>query len=281
MNTQPQGKGWNHDQEDDIFSPLPDSANPILSIPAGAYEVGMGMNGPFARRVALKDEELIRFHAGPTSRIMDEIRKFWTIKERYAKLGVPYRRGILMHGEPGTGKSGIVRMVCDEIIAEGGLVFLVKSPNTFTDWLPTLNRLEPDRKTVAVLEDVDDLYNYDEHEFLQMLDGISNYRPGLLFLATTNFLSDIPERIYRPSRFDLLINVGHPDAEVRQQYVAALCERFGVEFRADVVEKSDGLSFAHLKEMLISVLLYDHNVEEAAKRMREHGDISDDDQEDD
>lgn len=268
--------GWNFDAEEKVFTVIPADTNPQSFLPAGAYELGFGMAGPFASHVQLKDEELIEFESGPSVKIMAEIRKFWNIRDRYERLGVPYRRGILMHGEPGTGKSGIVRIICDQIINEKGLVVLCKSAGNFTNWLPTLNRMEPDRKVVVVLEDVDEIYDRDEQEFLQMLDGIGNDRPGLLFLATTNFLEDIPERIYRPSRFDLLIEVGHPSPEVRSEYVRSLCERFGTEFRSDIVEASNGLSFAHLKEMLIAVLLYDSDVQETAKRLREHGNIADD-----
>jgi SpoVK/Ycf46/Vps4 family AAA+-type ATPase len=228
------------------------------------------MAGPFASRVELKNEELIAFEDGPSQDIMEEIHQFWKVKARYEKLGVPYRRGVLMHGIPGTGKSGVVRMVCDQVIEKDGLVILVKRARDFTGWLPILNQVEPNRHVVVVLEDLDEIYEYDEQECLQMLDGIGNDRPGLLFLATTNFLSEIPSRIYRPSRFDLLIEVGAPSASVREQYVRALCKRFEVEHRSDIVEASEGLSFAHLKEILVSCLLYERPVEEMVERMKNH-----------
>jgi len=261
---------WNFDIDDGTYNVLPSSANPQPRLPAGAYTLHMGMAGPFVKVVDLKDEELIIFEEGPATSIIDEIKHFWSIRDRYERLGVPYRRGILMYGIPGTGKSGLVRIICNAVIEQDGLVILIKTAGNFTEWLPTLNQVEPDRRVVVVLEDFDDIYDCDEHECLQMLDGIGNDRPGLLFLATTNFLEHIPQRIYRPSRFDLLIEVGSPGAGVRRQYVESLCERFGVEFRADIVEASEGLSFAHLKEVLVSCLLYERPVEEVVKRMKEH-----------
>lgn len=270
---------WNFDSENDVYTPLPNSANPCAHLPAGAYQLDVGMAGPFASSVALKDEDLIEFEDGPCQEIMREIQRFWDIKDLYAKLGVPYRRGILMHGVPGTGKSGLVRMICDQVIANNGLVILVKRAAKFTEWLPTLNHTEPDRHVVVVLEDMDEIYEYDEQECLQMLDGIGNDRSGILFLATTNFLSEIPARIYRPSRFDLLIEVGPPDQNVRAQYVRSLCERFETPYRDDIVEKSEGLSFAHLKEILISCLLYDRPVDQMVERMKAHAEQ--DEEEDD
>jgi AAA+ superfamily predicted ATPase len=272
---------WNHDVEKGYFAVLPANANPVGTLPAGAYELGISMSGPYAQKIDLKDEELISFEDGPTQTILNEIRTFWSIEDRYKRLGVPYRRGILMHGEPGTGKSGIVRMVADAIIEGDGLVILVKNPSIFTNWLPELNRLEPNRKIVVILEDVDGLVEYDEHEFLQMLDGIGNDRPGMLFLATTNFLEEVPNRIYRPSRFDLLISVDAPSVAVRAEYVASLCKRFGVDAREDIIEASEGLSFAHLKEVLISCLLYEKDAHSVVQRMREHGADDSEDEEDD
>jgi len=277
----PDRTAWNHDTDDDTFTILPTSSNPLGALPAGAYELGMGMGGAIANRVKLKDEELISFENGPCKEILEEIYKFWSIQDKYEKIGVPYRRGILMYGVPGTGKSGIVRMVCDRVIAKDGLVVLVKRPHMFTEWLPILDKLEPNRRLVAVLEDVDDLYDSDEHEFLQMLDGIGNHRDGMVFLATTNFLKSIPERIYRPSRFDLLIEVGAPEEAVRQEYIAGLCDRFNVPYRKDIVDASEGLSFAHMKEILISCLLYERDVDHMVQRMREHGNIQDEKEEDD
>lgn len=271
---------WNFDSEDGTYMPLPGNANPCLRLPAGAYTLEIGMTGPYATPVALKDEELIEFEDGPCQEIMREIHQFWDIKDRYEKLGIPYRRGILMHGVPGTGKSGLVRMVCDHVIAADGLVILVKRAAKFTKWLPTLNHTEPDRHVVVVLEDMDEIYAYDEQECLQMLDGIGNDRSGLLFLATTNFLSEIPARIYRPSRFDLLIEVGVPSASVREQYVRNLCERFESEYRSDIVELSEGLSFAHLKEILVSCLLYGRPVDKMVERMKMHAEQDDEEEED-
>ena len=268
---------WNYDSENDVYMPLPNSANPCAKLPAGAYTLGVGMGGPFASPVQLKDEELIAFENGPSQEIMSEIHQFWGLQARYAKLGVPYRRGVLMHGVPGTGKSGLVRMICDRVVENDGLVILVKRARDFTGWLPTLNNTEPNRHVVVVLEDLDEIYEYDEQECLQMLDGIGNDRPGLLFLATTNFLSEIPSRIYRPSRFDLLIEVGAPNAGVREQYVRSLCERFEVDYRDDIVEASEGLSFAHLKEILVSCLLYERSVAQMVERMKTHAAEAEDD----
>ena len=109
-----------------------------------------------------------------------------------------------------------------------------------------------------------------EQEFLQILDGIANDRPGLLFLATTNHLDELEPRVYRPSRFDLLIEVGMPDKKTREVYVRRLCEKFNTKYNSKFVTLTDGLSFAALKEIIISCLVLDKKIEEMVKRMKSY-----------
>lgn len=253
----------------------------VTKLPAGAYECGFGMMGPWINGMDLKNEELVRFNNGPMVQVMDEIRQFWSMRERYDQLGLIHRRGIMLYGRPGTGKSGLVKMICDEIINEDGLVIYGPTPEHMAKWMPMLNKAEPDRKVVIVYEDLDELVNYNQYEFLQLLDGIGTSRPGLVFVATTNFIENIPGRILRPSRFDLLVEVDYPTTDVRREYVASLCNRFGVGMREDIVDATEGMSFASTKEMLTSCLLYERPVEEVKARLEKHAELSDDDEEDD
>tara|TARA_R110002074_G_scaffold402324_1_gene606975 strand:- start:23796 stop:24629 length:834 start_codon:yes stop_codon:yes gene_type:complete len=260
------------------------SDSPLESVdklPAGAYNIQCGMMGTQAIKVALKDEKLIVFDDGPAKEIIQEIQMFWEAKDKYTKMDLPYRRGVLMHGVPGTGKSGIVRIICDSVIADDGLVIIVKDASDLHVWLPILNKQEIDRNVVVVLEDIEQIVRYDEQSFLQILDGIDNYRPGLVFIGTTNHIEEMNSRIYRPSRFDLLIKVQEPSEEIRIQYVKALCERYNSEYRADIVEASAGMSFAHVKEMVVSSLLYEKPLVELKARLEAHGNEADDDTSDD
>jgi len=255
-------------------------ATSIARLPAGAYEAQMGFTGPYMDMVDLKQEELIPFKTGPCKQIVEEVNKFWGLEKRYNKLGLPYRRGILMYGPPGTGKSGIVRLVGQDLIKQNGMVVLVKRADTFTSFLPFLNKMEPNRKIVVVLEDLERLIARQEQEFLQLLDGIASDRPGMLFLATTNHLEQLEPRVYRPSRFDLLIEVGMPNKATRETYVRRLCEKFQTKYNSKFVTLTEGLSFAALKEILISCLVLDKKIEDMVKRMRSYRQIAEDMQDD-
>jgi SpoVK/Ycf46/Vps4 family AAA+-type ATPase len=258
---------WRHNEG--MFHVTMD-AKTIKRLPAGCYETEMGMAGPFVNVVDLKQEELIPFKSGPCNQIVEEVDKFWRLEKRYAKLGLPYRRGVLMYGPPGTGKSGIVRLVGQKLIEQDGLVMIVKCASTFTSFIPLLNKLEPERKLVIVLEDLERLLLRQEQTYLQLLDGIASDRPGMLFLATTNHLDELEPRVYRPSRFDLLIEVGMPNKATREVYVRRLCEKFGTKYNSKFVTLTDGLSFAALKEIIISCLVLDKKIEDMVKRMKSY-----------
>lgn len=244
------------------------NAPSVKMLPPGAYELGLSMAGPYAEYIDLKQEELIPFKTGPCKEIVDEVGRFWDLKSRYERLGLPYRRGILMYGPPGTGKSGIVRLVAQNLISKNGIVMIIKDADAFTDFLPLLNKLEPDRNLVIVLEDIERLVMRQEQEFLQLLDGIASDRPGMLFLATTNHLEQLEPRIYRPSRFDLLVEVGMPNKKTREVYVRRLCDKFKSPYNSKFVTLTDGLSFAALKEIIVSCLVLDKKVEKMVERMR-------------
>lgn len=253
------------------YFPVRPGAEQLRTLPPNVYDLTLDFEkGPVANVIPIKEEGLIHFDSGPAPKIMEEVRKFWTMKGKYDTLGIPYRRGILMHGEPGTGKSGIIRILCKDVVNDGGIVTIVKNITTLETWLPILNELEPGRNLMVVIEDIDEMVEHTEYELLQMLDGVGNHRDGMLFVATTNYLDELPDRVYRPSRFDYLVEVSMPNARVRSQYIEDLCNRFNVPMRQDIVDRSEGMSFAHMKEFLVSCLLYNRDVDEVAARMHMH-----------
>lgn len=126
---------------------------------------------------------------------------------------------------------------------------------------------------VAVLEDiehyVEDGY---EEELLELLDGASSVGGGILYLATTNKLEKIPKRIRcRPSRVDTLIEIPYPKEKQRKEYVEFLLgnAKLGFDLVDEIVEKSNDMSLADLKEIVISCYIYRKSVSETIERLRE------------
>lgn len=139
----------------------------------GAYTVGITSEGRivFSEKSILTDN-LIDLGESNSLRVIQGIRKFWTKKERYHRRGVLFKRGVLMWGAAGTGKTATLSLLVEDLIRTGGIVLLVQNPVAATCALPVLRRIEPERPLILVLEDLEEIIrNNGEHELLSLLDG--------------------------------------------------------------------------------------------------------------
>lgn len=242
-------------------------------LPPGLYHIGLNNWGdPQATKENLKDDVLCPFQEGPMKPIVEEIGQFWESGDHYKNLGVTHKRGVLLHGPAGCGKTGIVSVLIRDIIQRKGLAVMVHNVEMFQKAIPLLRQIEDDRKILAIIEDIDAVCQYDEEELLEVMDGSSSLGHGLLFLATTNYLDQIPVRIRcRPSRIDTLIEVPFPDSKLRYEYLKFLCSngfQKSDEELASWADRTEGFSLATLKELVISVVIYKRTVEESIERLQ-------------
>lgn len=140
--------------------------------------------------------------------------------------GLPVRRGVLLHGPPGTGKTMIGRALAQE--CESTFILVTSSQIEAGEDVARIfrlaGRLAP---TILFFEDLD-LVGADRHrnsdrevlgELLTQLDGLEQL-DGVVTVATTNDLTAIePALKDRPSRFDVVVEVPPLDAEKCQQYI--------------------------------------------------------------
>ena len=226
------------------------------------------------KEVEMKADGIITFDAHPYTTFTEEIRTFFSSKEHYDKLRVTHKRGIILYGPPGCGKSVLLVSATKAVSALGGIVFHLRHSN-FADFGSCLRKFKQydKRPVMVVMEDLDTLIeeSWDETCALELFDGSSILEGSTLFLATTNNLQDIPKRIsYRPSRFDTLFEMPYPHEEVRRTYIQSLVS--GTETSDEVMEnmirESRGLSIAMLKELVIGHLVYRRPLVEIAERLR-------------
>jgi SpoVK/Ycf46/Vps4 family AAA+-type ATPase len=192
--------------------------------------------------------------------ILRNVQQFLSLRPAFAKNGIPNRRGLLLYGPPGNGKTMIGKI----IRATEKVTFLyvtaadcIEAP-AVRGAFALARRLKP---TILFLEDLD-LYATDRRgadtsvcvalgEILAQLDGLTE-NDGLMVIATTNDLTAIEPAIReRPNRFDAVIEVGPPDADARRRILKTrlgklppLAERFYDE----AVRRTDGYSGAQVQE---------------------------------
>jgi ATPase family protein associated with various cellular activities (AAA) len=265
-------KAWSYDQNHNSYTGVKEMS---AKLPAGLYDLRVdSWNNPHATEKKVKADLLQHFSTGPMSMVLTEINRFWQAKERYQKLGVTHKRGMLLHGPAGCGKTGIVTLVVRRTIAADGLVLQMDDVEDFLSGLPLLRQVEKDRPLLVLIEDIERLCKSGyEEPLLEMMDGTSSLGDGLMFLATTNKLKEVPERIRcRPSRIDLLVEVPVPDAQQREEYLKFVMTHFdglGSALRASQwASSTQGFSLAQLKEVVLGVFVYEKTPEQAIEQLR-------------
>jgi hypothetical protein len=159
--------------------------------------------------------------------IKTDLATFFADEELFKKFDIAHRRGVLLHGPPGCGKT----MMCKHIatIAKVPVVQFFASAGCDTgDLIRFFEYLSDISPAIVIFEDLDSLFKGDlaRSNFLNILDGAcTDKQLSLLILATTNHVKEIDEALtQRPSRFDRQYHFDYPSAELRREYIL---KRFG------------------------------------------------------
>lgn len=267
---------WNT-LKDEEFAP---GFTPIVKVPAGLYEIQWNstMNSHTLKRQPIHTDELYSLPSKEISDILNDIESFWNNVEVYRQYKFIHKRGILLYGDPGCGKSGIIQLCVKHIIEQkNGIVINIKDEEGvryFSEFIPTIRKIEPNRPLIVLLEDIDSLAGEDHYattKLLNILDGIRQIE-NVVYIATTNYPERLQERITnRPARFDRRYEVAMPSVEIRRAYLQSKLskedlDRINIE---DWLTYSEGMSLAHLKELVISVIVLNQSFVEAVKHLSE------------
>lgn len=207
---------------------------------------------------------------------------FLARREHWVKFGIPAKRGILLVGEPGTGKT----IICKAIMAEAdGLTCITASAYAIEarEYITELYELAEDLAPCLVfLEDID-LIGQNREEFgyqrgptmlslLSALDGIEE-KNDVVTVATTNCLWTIDKALSeRPSRFDRVIRLSRPSLEQRRELVTHLCQRIplGEALQEYVACKTEGCTPAQIQEVIYSLVVENPDEESYVATFTEH-----------
>lgn len=177
--------------------------------------------------------------------------------ELHKKLGLPPKRGLLLHGPPGNGKTSLIRLLAGELPDVAALILKPASDFDSDDMERVFRHWREQGPAMLVIEDLDWLLKrLDVSRFLNMLDGVeqdTGERDGepakpLLLVATTNHPDELdPAVSNRPGRFDAVIEIPNPTVDLRKRFFNKHLPGLSDD---QLAHDSDELSFAHLHEIV-------------------------------
>jgi SpoVK/Ycf46/Vps4 family AAA+-type ATPase len=239
-------------------------------IPSGVYRMGLHDSlGPVFMRQKNDTDALVVLPDSESAKIVDELKKFKELKPQFAEHGFLYKRGVLMWGPPGSGKTCTLQLIVRTLMEEhDSVAVVIDRPNVAGQCLQALRRIEPDRQVVAILEDLDALCErHGESEYLALLDGESQI-DNIVYAATTNYPERLDRRfVDRPSRFDTIRYIGMPEPRARRTYFEAKMPGVSSQEIDRYVSKSNDYSIAHLRELVILTRCFGVPLLEAVDRI--------------
>ena len=272
------------DEQNDILNSIslvqwavcgPNTYKPVSvtfpKLQSGVYSIAVSQyHGIIYQKKHVCVDDLLRFPDSVSDKILAEITTFWGKGTKFIEHGFLHRRGYLLHGPAGSGKTCLVQQIIADIVSADGLVFQCNNhPAIFNDGLSQFRKVEPNRPIVCLFEDIDAIVDeHGEDEILTLLDG-ENQIDKVLNIATTNYPEKLDKRLVaRPRRFDRVLKIGMPTAAVRKMYFEKK-----LKVSDDEIEKwvsaSDGFSFAACAELVISVCCFEKKFEDSVETLKE------------
>jgi transitional endoplasmic reticulum ATPase len=155
--------------------------------------------------------------------------------QRWTDAGLPLKRGVLLYGPFGTGKTLTSYTVAKKARENGWTFMVCDRPDEFPEILRLARNYEP---CVVFCEDIDRVVSgrrtVEMDEILNILDGIESKGAQIMVVVTTNAYEDINKAMLRAGRLDARIHVPLPD----ESAVARLLRSYG----GNMIAESEDLS---------------------------------------
>lgn len=269
-----------YSQWSDIDGKIIPVSNTYPKLESGYYTIGFSREvGVYFKKEDIKFNKLYRLPNQATDIVLNDIGKFWTLEDTYKKYSRVFRRNYLLYSAPGTGKTSLITLMCQELIEKyNGIAISLTTERDLESYVTAMGKLrkvEPDRKVITIIEDIDnfigDGYTKSSLEtyILNILDGNLKI-DNVVTIATTNFIEKIENRYKnRPSRFDIVMEFPLPNEESRRMFIEKSVMPEDID-KIDIdkwVKRTKGYTIDHINELILLVCVFGHSEDEAFERM--------------
>lgn len=240
------------------------------TLPKGIYKIDYEAEKYFIGQIKNNTDEIYKLSNKIVNTILTEIDDFWNKKDLYEKHHILHKRGLLLEGPAGNSKTSTINLIIENILNNDGLIFIVRSLREFNllcDFLPIFRQIEPNRNVITIIEDIDQLIDMGggfDINILDFLDGKNSINHHLVIM-TSNNTTRLSEALLRPSRIDVRFILELPDKQTRYEYL----EKKGInkDKLNEYAEKTNGMTFAQLKELFISTEILNKDIDTAINKI--------------
>lgn len=243
-------------------------------LPAGCYTTkydGRTDTATFTK-FDIKADGIVDIPTKEFAFVLDQMKVFLDPKtrEKFKKYDFLYKRSAMLYGRPGTGKTVIVNRIVQEAVKNNAIVLFNPDPRLTFRYYQDILKTDKDRLVLTIYEEFDGWLTKGkdvEEALLSVLDG-EIQKDNVMYLATTNYIDRIPDRLKRPGRFGSLVEVQYPTAEARSKYLEA--KGITGKENAEIVEKTVDFSIDEVKEVVLATKCLDHPLDEVIERLKSY-----------
>ena len=211
----------NHSNTNDLY---------LYNIKGEDRNDGIGINS-IGRVMDRRDLDTLFYNGDVKKTITDHIENFFANRHIYESKNLTYKTGILVYGDPGTGKTSLAVALASKYNYNLIVLDMTTFDKLDTSMLTSCINCDSD-KFIVLLEDIDTLFTTLDREdksidkdtksvinkMLQFLDSSSS-PSDVIFLATTNHIEMLDEALLRDGRFDLKVEIGNIDHKTAKRMI--------------------------------------------------------------
>jgi len=211
--------------------------------------------------------------------------------------GVVAPRGLLLEGDPGTGKTLLARKIASEtnatFIPVIGSQFVETYVGVGAQRVRQLFSLaRSHRPSIIFIDEIDSIgsqrgggnalgnYNDVENTLNQVLAEMDGFHQGdgVFVVAATNRAPSLDRALVRPGRFDRHVHIPLPDGPARQKLLGHFFEKTGRDVSSldldGIVSLTEGFSGADVQKLVREAVVYAHRDREEKEIRWNHVDLA-------